>query len=386
MITPRDIETKIELIENKLPSIVMDSGIPTPNWKDTSNLEQKMRDYNVPGLSIAVINEFQIEWIKQYGIIDKITKKKVTKKTLFEAGSTSKVLTALVALSLVNQGLLSLDEPVNNYLKSWKIPENELTENNPVTLRHLLTHTSGMNRPDSMFGVKEGHNVDIIQVLNGDSPALNDPAAIEKKPGSEHQYSNIAFIAIEKLLQDTLGKSTSKIINDYIFKPVNMKNSFAEYPSSNRDMSIILPHDNEGNVRETGYVKGTFGCAGLISTPEDIAKLSIELMKTYQGESEKIVSKKMIDEMLTTQLQFEPTKFFGWTGQGLGIFLIKSVDDLYFIHPGTNSPGAVCMMIGNPIKGHGLVIMSNGIMGELLHLEILCAIAEVYNWSIYRVS
>ena len=375
---------KINLIENEIPSLEMGSGIPSPNWDEVSNLEQKMRKYNVPGLSIAVVNNFEIEWNNQYGIIDNNSRKEVNESTLFEAGSSSKIITALVALSLVEEGKIGLDDPVNDYLKEWKIPDNDLTKGNPVTLRHLLTHTSGMNRPDSMFGEEEGQTANILQVLKGESPALNDPATIEKVPGLEHQYSNIAYIVIEKLLNDLLQEETSKIISKRIFNPVDMKNSLAVYPPKNNTLNIILPHDDEGNVKESGYVKGTFGCAGLISTPRDIAKLLIEMMKTYQGLSGKIISQEMIREMFTAQIKLEPTKFFGWTGQGLGTFLINKGKDLFFIHPGTNSPGAVCMMIGNPISGQGLVIMSNGIMGELLHLEILFAVSKTYGWSIYR--
>ncbi len=381
---PEEIQHKIDLIENEIPSLGTESSIPFPNWDEVSNLEQKMKKYNVPGLSIAVVNNFEIEWIRQYGIIDNNSKKEVNEFTLFEAGSTSKTITALTALSLVEEGKIRLDDPVNNYLKEWKIPDNDLTKGNPVTLRQLLTHTSGMNRPDSMFGVEEGQTVNILQVLKGKSPALNDPAIIEKAPGSEHQYSNIAYIVIEKLLNDLLQEETSEIINKRIFNPVDMKNSLAVYPLKDNTLNIILPHDDQGNVKESGYVKGTFGCAGLISTPQDIAKLMIEMMKTYQGLSGKIISQEMIREMFKPQIKLEPTKFFGWTGQGLGTFLINKGKDLFFIHPGTNSPGAVCMMIGNPISGQGLVIMSNGIMGELLHLEILFAVSKTYGWSIYR--
>ena len=98
----------------------------------------------------------------------------------------------------------------------------------------------------------------------------------------------------------------------------------------------------------------------------------------------KIVSQKMLKEMLKTQLVLDPKKSFGWTGQGLGVFIFEKGDNLFFLHPGTNSPGAVCMMIGNPRTGQGLVIMSNGIMGELLHIEILMAVSRTYNWSVYR--
>ena len=382
MIIDKEILEKISNLEENLPSVNMQTGIPTANWEETNSLKQKMKNYNVPGLGIVVINDFEIEWSKFYGNIHNDSEKEVDEFTLFEAGSTTKTFTALAALNLVENNLIDLDKPVNTYFKKWKIPDNDFTQETPVTLRHLLTHTSGMNRPDSMFNVEEKKKAKLIDVLNGQSPALNDPAKIEKTPGSEHQYSNMAYNVIEKLLQDVTGKSTPEIFNDLIFNPLNMNRSFTEYPT--KEKNIILPHDDEGNVKESGYMDGTFGCGGLISNPKDIAKLVLELMQTFQGYSDRIISQNTLKMMLKSQLKLDPLKFFGWTGQGLGIFIIETVGDLFFAHPGTNSPGAVCMMIGSPITGQGLVIMSNGIMGELLHIEILLAIAKLYNWNIYQ--
>jgi CubicO group peptidase (beta-lactamase class C family) len=115
------------------------------------NINERMKHYWVPGVSIAVINNFKVEWAKGYGLSDTLAKTPVTPQTMFSAGSISKLVNALAAMSLVQNGKLDLDKPINNYLQSWKIAENEFTAKTPITLRMLLSHTAGTTQ-SSYFG------------------------------------------------------------------------------------------------------------------------------------------------------------------------------------------------------------------------------------------
>ncbi|HUT82880.1 MAG TPA: serine hydrolase domain-containing protein [Candidatus Bathyarchaeia archaeon] len=379
-----DIQKRISNVENGLPGVIMDGGPPRPNNEQKGTISEQMKALNVPGCSIAVINNFALEWMKCYGVKDNRTKKEITFETLFEAGSASKTFTAIAALQAVDKNLIDLDEPVNDKLVSWKIPENEFTKNSKVTLRQLLTHQAGINRPDSMFNIEAEGKPTIDDVLNGKAPAKNDPAVVEYTPGTNHQYSNLGYIIIEKLLTDIYGKSLSKVVREKIFSPLKMKNSLFEYPSDEEKKKMARPHDETGTAYEIGSDYAAVGHAGLITNPQEFSQFVIELMLAYNGKSEKVFSQALIKKMLTTQLAIDPNKFFGWTGQGLGIFLIELDKDLFFTHPGTNSPGSVCMMIGSPTTGQGAVFMSNGIGAELLHIELLFSIVQEYNWPIYR--
>src|SRR5437868_2212443 len=107
----------------------------------TWTIESRMAHYGVPGVSIAVIKDNKIAWLKSYGIMDKESKEPVTTTTLFQAGSISKPVAAYGALHLVEEGKINLDENVNTYLKSWKLPDNEFTTKKKVALKHLLSHT-----------------------------------------------------------------------------------------------------------------------------------------------------------------------------------------------------------------------------------------------------
>ncbi len=379
----KEIKKRIESIENGLIPVAIEDNQLSYKWNEKANIEKRMKVYNVPGVSIAFINNFEVEWAKAFGVRDTRTSDIVTLDTLFESGSTAKSFTALATLQTVRKNLLTLDENVNKKLKAWKIPENDLTKEEKVTLKRLLSHTAGINRPDSMFGSESGSMSTIEHILSGEKPALNDPVKVEFIPGTDHQYSNLGYIIIEKLLTEIYGKSFADLMKETILKPLSMKRSTFEYPDDELGKRTIVPHDQNGEAQETGMMHGAAAHCGLLTTPVELGKFVVELMKAYQGNSE-IISQETAKQMLTPTLPLDPAKFFGFTGQALGMFLLEKDENLFFTHPGTNMPGAVCLMIGSPSEGQGLVIMSNGIQAELLHLEILYGIAKIFDWPFWQ--
>ena len=137
------LEARIQRIESGLlpgPGIVIE-GRPWPE----ASLSDRMAAYRVPGVSIAVFRDFALEWARGYGVLSEGGAEPVTPATLFQAASISKPVAAAAALSLVQEGLLDLDEDVNGKLESWAVPENEFTAGTKVTLRRILSHTAGVS-------------------------------------------------------------------------------------------------------------------------------------------------------------------------------------------------------------------------------------------------
>ncbi len=143
----KEINGRIEYVENNLIEFVSPAGMLNPDSSQLANpktLHDRMAHYNTPGVSIAVINNYELEWAKGYGTMDNNTVGPVTTETIFEAASTSKFVTAVLVLNFVQKGLIDLDKDVNDYLKSWQIPENDFTQVEKVTIRRLLTHKAGL--------------------------------------------------------------------------------------------------------------------------------------------------------------------------------------------------------------------------------------------------
>lgn len=129
-----EIERKVDRITSGLlPETAFEQRFEAP-----AQLAYRMAHFKTPGVSIAVINDYGIEWARSFGLLDRDTSEPVTETTLFQAGSISKPVFARACMSLVEEGRLDLDEDVNSYLTTWRIPANDAWQPR-VTLRQLLT-------------------------------------------------------------------------------------------------------------------------------------------------------------------------------------------------------------------------------------------------------
>ncbi len=362
-------------------------GKPIPNWEDSNSFEDLKAQYNIPGIGMVVIQDFIPHWFRFFGTrVNDPTKENlnVNRETLFEAASATKTIVTVLALNLVEKGVLELDTDVNNHLKSWKIPDNEFTINEKVTLRRLLTHTAGINRPDSMYSQEESSSPTLLNVLNGESPATNDAVKVEFVPGSNYQYSNLAFDIIQQLIEEASGKSINQNAEEIIYKPleINSNNCTLEYPlPPHMTERAIEHHPPDGKPLGKGLHNSAYAHGNLSINPVDFAKFAIEIMLAYQGRSTKILSQDMTREMLKSYRSFGPTEMMGITDQALGFFLMKNDENTFFLLPGSNAPGANCMLLGSPLTGQGAVIMTNGAMGELLNMRLTYTLSKAYNWN-----
>ena len=160
------------------------------------SLTERMQYYRVPGVQIAAVKGGKLDWTRGYGLADTKTRRRVTSETVFDAGSTSKAVTAILTMKLVEQGKLSLDAPINDFLTSWKLPENDFTRKTPVTLQRLLSHTAGTN-VGGFWGYLENDPLPTLtQILDGLPPAANGPVRVEAEPGKAWRYSGGGFVII----------------------------------------------------------------------------------------------------------------------------------------------------------------------------------------------
>ena len=362
-------------------------GIIEINYTDSGKIQtnkinpviQRIQQLKIPGLSIAVIDNYKIHETLAYGKRDSVNE--VNNTTLFQAASVSKYVTAVIVHHYIEKGLLDLDTDINQYLKSWKMPINELTKNNPITLGYLLTHQSGL--PSTNFDYdKEKGMPTLSHVLGAESPAINKPAVPEFIPGSSWSYSNIGYALIQLILEDVTNNSFQNIANEILFRPLNMNSSTFNYPLSNdfRDREA-KPFNSAGQEKPPELNSPAKAQGGLLTTPEDLAKLTVEIMRAYKGESI-IFSKELAHRLVTKELEL-PFKFYKQTAyMGLGVLLIGENEDLAFLHNGYNSPGSVCIVIGFPEIGKGAVIASNSANGEQLYLEVIATLADKYSWPL----
>ena len=352
-----------------LPGIVI-AGRPLP----VRPLAERMAALKTPGVSVAVINDGRIEWARGYGVADAGGNAPVTPQTLFQAASLSKPVASLAALRLVEQGKLALDEDVNARLTSWKVPENDFTKTEKVTLRRLLSHTAGLT-VSGFPGYSAGAPVPaLVQVLDGQKPANTAAIRADVVPGTISRYSGGGYTVMQQLLMDITGRPFPSLAADLVLKPVGMTDSTYEQPLPEARRAAAA----SGHLATGGLLPGRYhtypemAAAGLWTTPTDLARFLIEMQKALQGKSA-ILSASMARQMVTDQKG----------SYGLGLGLEGAGASAAFGHGGSNA-GFKCGMTAFIESGRGAVVMTNGDQGGRLASEVLRAVAAEYDWPARR--
>ena len=355
---------RVEAIAVELPSAPGEASLRL-------NLSELMKTYNVPGLSIAVIENYKIVDAKAYGVIAPRSTTPVTTRTLFQAGSISKPVAATGALYLVERGKLALDENVNDKLKTWKVPENEFTKTEKVTLRRLMSHTAGL----TIHGFP-GYDVDapvptLVQIFNGEKPANTEPIRVDTVPGTVERYSGGGVTIEQEMVIDVTGKAFPAFMRETVLDKIGMSDSSYEQPlPANRAAMTAGGSYADGKaVHGKWHVYPEMAAAGLWTTPTDLAKFAIEIALSKKGQSNRVLSQKMTQEMLT------PVK----EEAGLGFFMEKD-NPGQFGHNGADE-GFQALLTMNADTGNGVAMMADSDNGISVMNWVLRRVAKEYSWN-----
>jgi CubicO group peptidase (beta-lactamase class C family) len=339
-------------------------------------IQQLMDTYKMPGLSVAVIDNYKIVWAKGFGVTEPGGSKPVTTRTLFQAGSISKPVAAAGALWLVEHGKLSLDEDVNLKLKSWKVPENEFTAKEKVTLRRLMCHSAGL----TVHGFP-GYAVDepvptLVEIFNGQKPANTAPIRVDFVPGTKMRYSGGGVTIEQQLVMDVTGKPFPEFMHETVLEKAGMTESTYEQPLPPTRASFTATGTRMNGTAIAGkwHIYPEMAAAGLWTTPTDLAKFAIEIALSKQGKANHVLSEKMTREMLTPQIQAEG----GEGSVGLAFFLGEAPDQ--FGHSGSDEGfEADLTMLAD--SGQGIAIMGNS--DAFFHVApyVEEAVAKAYGWK-----
>ena len=367
---------KTKQVENSLQYKVRIKGEKEP----LMSLADRMKFYKTPAVSIAVIDKGKIAWAKGYGTISlEPNAPAVTTETLFQAGSISKPVTAIGALLLVQQGRLSLDEDVNKYLKSWKVPENEYTKTEKVTLRRLLSHTAGTS-VHGFPGYKIGEYIPTtVEILEGEKPQVNtDPVRVIKIPGTECLYSGGGTVIVQLLIEDITGEPFDSWMKKNILIPFNMISSTFDQPFSQEDSKRAAHGYQFDGKKVPGcwHIYPEQSAAGLWTTPTDLARFALTLSDVLKGEKQGQLSQEMVREALKLQ-HHNPDS----DGQGPGLgFFINNPDkkSMIFMHGGVDE-GFQANLVMYPKLKKGWIIMVDSNNGAGLIKELEQSIAQVYD-------
>jgi len=353
---------RIAHVENGIPALEVKGQPPIQ-----LTLQQWMEKLGIPGLSVAVFDHGKLLWAKTYGVKQTNQKSPVTLDTLFQAGSISKPVTALAVMHYVQMGKFNLDENINDKLISWKVPDNEFTKDQKVTLRRIMSHSAGLTvHGFGGYGVTEKIPT-LVQVLNGEPPANSPPVRVEMVPGTKNQYSGGGTTIMQLMIVDQLKKPFPEIMRETVIEPLGLKNSTYQQPLP-PDRAAKAASANGKDTEGKWHIYPEMAAAGLWTTASDLAQVAMEVSAAKAGQSHKVVSQETVKQMLTVQ----SAPF------GLGFMADGKTDQ--FGHDGSDW-GFQASLTGFSDRGSGMAIMANSDMGFALFARLTESAAKEYGWA-----
>lgn len=370
-----------------IPFLVV-AGEPLPP-EESRTLAARMEALGVPGVSIAVLRDGAIAWAAGYGMADVEEGRPVTAETLFQAASISKPVAATGMLAIATELGIELDEDVNLRLRSWKVPENELTHPpggpvRPVTLRGLLSHTAGLTVHGFPGYPRDAAIPTTVDVLDG--KGNTDPVRVDIPPGTRHRYSGGGYTVAQLWAVDVAGTDATfpKLMEAKVLRPLGMDDSTFRQPLPEREHArAATGYRSTGEpVEGKWHVYPEMAAAGLWTTPSDLARFALGLQRALAGDSAAgaaagptVLDRATAEAMLTAPI---PPEGDDPDDRGYGLGLGLSADR--FGHGGANE-GFRCTLTAFREGGNGAVVMTNSDSGMPLAREILITLFDRYGWK-----
>lgn len=319
-----------------------------------SFVESTLKDWNVPGVGIAIVQDGKVILAKGYGYADMDKKRKVDAQTLFAIGSSSKAFTAASVMQLVDEKKLDLDKPIINYLPDFKLYDDYATQH--ITTRDLLCHRSGLPRHDLAWYGSDASR----EVLYNRLRYLEPTAELRET----WQYQNLMYMTAGYLVGQINDESWEATVKRSIFEPLGMKATNFSVEDTKKNSNHALPYqEKEEKITLMPFrnLDAVAPAGAINSNAEDMAKWLQMLLNEGNFDGKQILSAASLKEMYKPQMvmpgDISQDEIF-YTSYGLGWMLTAYRGHLRVEHGGNidGFTSSVCFM---PRNGIGVVVMAN---------------------------
>ncbi len=323
-----------------------------------AEVARAMDQGNIPSLTIALVAGDEVVWKAGFGYSNLWAETEARPETVYLIGSTYKAMSTTALLQLMEQGKLALDDPVRDYLGDLKIRGED--SENPITFRHLLTHTSGL---PSGFG---GHPVWGDTVPAPLDEYLAEVLRVDGPPLKKTTYSNPAYTLVAYLIEKISGTPYKKYMQQKILDPLEMRD-FAYHPRPDMDERLAVPYMYSAGRghHAASRKKADVWPAGIVyGTIETQANWLLMNLNSGVFKGKRLLQENTIDEAMTPQFpEFKPKLGRNWTGDtdtyGLTWWLGERDGERVFGHSGSVN-GFTAFIEGNRARRVGCVLLTNG--------------------------
>lgn len=334
---------------NALSPTVKDAVTVLEPW-----IDEQMSYQGVPGMSVAVIHDQDVIWESAYGYADLQSKRPMTPQTLCRLGSVTKLFTSTAIMQLRDAGKLKLDDPVTDYLP-WFQVQNPFPDSPAITVRHLLTHTSGLPR-DAPLPYWTTHSFPTLEQLKAVIPQIK----LLTVPGVRYHYSNLGMGLLGHIIEAASGERYSTYVERHILEPLGMTHSTPD-PSPEvlaRMATQYMHRERDGSRRiHTYYDTGALrSAANMVSSVEELSRFAALQFRDGVAGGEQILSGSTLGEMHRAEFVYP-----SWRGgRGLGFAVSHDQDSgTTFVQHGGWIGGFRTEFLLDPARKLAIIVMTN---------------------------
>jgi CubicO group peptidase (beta-lactamase class C family) len=326
-------------------------------------IRNNLKRQRIPGAAVALVHEGRVIFSRCYGYGDTKKKTAVSEDTYFMVGSLTKSFTALAVLKLIEQGKVDLHADIRKYIPDFSI-KNLYDGEVPITVNHLLTHTSGLmiDYYAHLTGEKKYSNADLLSQLRNEYLCF--------KPGSASKYSNIGYRLLGMMIEQVTGERFESYLGKEVFEPLGLNKSSFGYTD---DMALHMSKGHNGDTEITRVDNEDKSASGLFSTLKDMTVflkfLSSEAIPSTGGINHDNIIDSIIKNANTAIDTFYDSKNIYSSGWYLNSYQFQGVHTV--LSSSGNINGFSTAMTYLPEERLGIVILTNSSLGWKANMDII---------------
>ena len=329
------------------------------------------REWNAPGLAIAVVKDGKIVFEKGYGVREIGKSGVIDTATIFPIASTTKAMTAAALAMLVDEGKVKWDDPVTKYIPSLQLYDPYVTRE--LTVRDLLTHRAGVGNSDFLWYLTDLPHAEIIKRLRLVKP--------DYSLRSSFAYQNVMYSLAGDVIAAASGVPWEQFVSTRIFQPIGMTRTFPTFREAKAQSNMASPHWRSGDtltVIDQAPIDAISAAGGVWSDIADMAKWTRFLLDSGKIGSTRYIKPSTFAELFAPQASVPPDEFYPsarlthahWMTYGFGWFQQDYRGRMVNFHTGSID-GSVAIIGLIPEERLGVYVLANADHVEVRHALML---------------